>query len=184
MKILFLDIDGVLNHTAFLARVQDDKDFAHLTDFGRYVRMIDPVAVGRLNRIVDATDAKIVISSTWRRLMTAGQLRKALERAGLKSWVFSQTPCLLTPVLRTPFGKVPTGAPAVGSVQRGREIESWLVLRKKKLGVTRFVILDDDSDMEPYMDRLVQTSMKEGLQDEHVEKAIELLGRTPAAEAT
>jgi hypothetical protein len=38
------------------------------------------------------------------------------------------------------------------------------------------VILDDDDDMEPYWDRLVQTSWDgNGLEDEHVERAIELL---------
>jgi hypothetical protein len=39
------------------------------------------------------------------------------------------------------------------------------------------VILDDDADMEPHMDRLIQTSWKIGLQDAHMNRAIKMLGR-------
>lgn len=41
--------------------------------------------------------------------------------------------------------------------------------------ITSFVILDDDSDMEPHMDKLVKTDYRKGLQDEEVQKAIRIL---------
>jgi hypothetical protein len=44
--------------------------------------------------------------------------------------------------------------------------------------VESFVILDDDADMEHLLPRLVQTSMDDGLQDRHVEKAVEILNRS------
>jgi len=41
--------------------------------------------------------------------------------------------------------------------------------------VESFVIIDDDSDMKPFMDKLVQTSFNKGLQQKYVDKAIQLL---------
>jgi hypothetical protein len=35
--------------------------------------------------------------------------------------------------------------------------------------------LDDDRDMEPFLDRLIRTNTQTGLQDEHVEQAIQML---------
>lgn len=39
----------------------------------------------------------------------------------------------------------------------------------------RFVILDDNIDMKPYMDGLVQTDFKRGLCKKDVERAVKLL---------
>lgn len=41
--------------------------------------------------------------------------------------------------------------------------------------IESFVILDDNDDMEPFMDRLVQTSWFAGLTQEDVKKAIKIL---------
>jgi len=57
---------------------------------------------------------------------------------------------------------------------RGMQIKRWLAARG--LENARFVILDDDSDMLPeQLPFFVQTSMKGGLMDHHMEKAIEIL---------
>ena len=53
MKIIFLDIDGVLNCEKTFQR--------HRGAIG-----IDPYLVAIFNRIIFATDAKIVLSSSWR----------------------------------------------------------------------------------------------------------------------
>lgn len=55
-KILFLDIDGVLNseRTSIIYPNQD----IHT--------MPDPVAIGMINTICEKTDCKIVVHSTWR----------------------------------------------------------------------------------------------------------------------
>lgn len=47
MKVIFLDVDGVLNHGKQIEKVEDDK--IHL-----------------LNQIVTATNSEIVLSSDWR----------------------------------------------------------------------------------------------------------------------
>lgn len=52
MKVVFLDVDGVLNNFDLLRRNGFD--------------YIDPVMVGRVGLVVGQAGAKIVLSSTWR----------------------------------------------------------------------------------------------------------------------
>jgi hypothetical protein len=77
LKVIFLDVDGVLNSRGKWAGC----DLANLTDSGT---RIDPLAVARLKRIVDATDAKIVVSSTWRltTLTTSGSISGSMVVCG------------------------------------------------------------------------------------------------------
>lgn len=58
IKIIFLDIDGVLNSRKYINQCVANNIPAD--------DVIDPIAVARLNKITDATGAKLVISSTWR----------------------------------------------------------------------------------------------------------------------
>jgi len=60
MKVIFLDIDGVLNGHEFCE---------HAKSCG-----INPECVCELNRIIAATDAKIVLSSAWRYMVHGGAL--------------------------------------------------------------------------------------------------------------
>lgn len=77
MKIIFLDIDGVLNcHTT---RERD----------GGYVG-IDSRLVAILNRILEETGAYIVISSTWRKFEN---WEKSVEAGGIRK-VIGSTPRL------------------------------------------------------------------------------------------
>ena len=55
MKVLFLDVDGVLNSEAW---------FAVMPDVGMI--SVDPKAVARVLRVVRKTSAAIVLSSMWR----------------------------------------------------------------------------------------------------------------------
>ncbi|MDE6189696.1 MAG: hypothetical protein K2G37_05375, partial [Clostridia bacterium] len=55
MKIIFLDIDGVLNSRAY----DRLRDWNILSD-------IDETRLPLLKKLVDTTGAKIVLSSTWR----------------------------------------------------------------------------------------------------------------------
>ena len=154
MKVLFLDIDGVLNSEVFMRRRLDSQDNA------AWINMLDPEAIERLNHILDTlSEVKVVLSSSWR---SAGkdEIQQALEQRGFRGTLID-----VTPSLETMDGLIWI------SPDRGTEIDTWL----KGKDVESFVILDDDDDMEPHMDRLVQTSWEFGLTDEHVEKIIELL---------
>ena len=97
-----------------------------------------------------------MISSVWRIRFTVAELRGILVKAGFK-------------FPGRVIGKTPRG-----DRQRGFEIKEWL--DHFRLGVEAFVILDDDSDMEPFMDKLIQTDSDEGLTMEDVEKALKILG--------
>lgn len=129
MKVLFLDIDGVLNWDGTTERC------------GRYLG-IDPAMVARFNRIIDAhPDVKIVISSTWRRCdmpldayKNFDELIAYLKSQGLRGDIIGKTPFKM------------------GYIARGEEIKMWFRGEGKALGVEQYVILDDDtSGMAPYV---------------------------------
>ena len=72
MKILFLDVDGVLNSASYFN--------TRLTPRDARPRDIDPMRALLVHRIVEATGAKIVVSSSWR-LHPDGlaEVRKAID---------------------------------------------------------------------------------------------------------
>jgi len=53
MKVIFLDIDGVLNCT----RTENPRKFPYI---------VDSVLLARFTRLIDLTGAEVVLSSTWR----------------------------------------------------------------------------------------------------------------------
>lgn len=151
MKILFLDVDGVLNSLLFF-RTRPRSDY--LSD-----DRLDLQAIERLNRITDETGAKIVVSSTWRLPYVwnnqLAMLIVALQKTGIKGEIIG-----MTPDHQTQYG-------------RGGEIQDWM--NNCGLQIDSFVILDDDSDMDHLTNHLVQTKFVDGLQDNHVEAAIKIL---------
>lgn len=159
IKIIFLDFDGVLTSIDGILRGFKSK-------FGQ--ALIDPEYVARLNRIIDATNAVCVVSSTWRQDHTLIELQQFLDDAGFTGKLIDVTKKLhLSPY-----------KPTERAVCRGDEIQLWLDAEADPgvdSGPVKFVILDDDSDMDNLIDRLVKTSWEHGLQDEHVERAIKML---------
>ena len=77
--VIFLDFDGVLNTEQYQARLaiegKPKKD--------AWGPLFDPRAVANLQKIVEATDARIVISSSWRYVHKLGSLRMMWEVRGL-----------------------------------------------------------------------------------------------------
>lgn len=61
-KIIFLDIDGVLNTKYWYNQM------SRSTPKDKYGYAFDPNAVANLKRIIDETGADIVISSSWKSL--------------------------------------------------------------------------------------------------------------------
>lgn len=150
MKVIFLDIDGVLNN-AFLKET-----IGIIVGIGnKYVK--------RLRKIVDATGAKIVLTSSWREYKTPEgddihweYLVRKLAKEGLTIYDVTKD----------------------RGDNRGYGILQWYTHRD----VTDWVVLDDEEfdDYRPYgiLKHLVKTyyySPDGGLQDEDVEKAIEIL---------
>lgn len=67
-NIVFLDIDGVLNWDG-------SKSFVMARDGFKYLG-IDNIRVKRLAQIVNATDAKIVLTSTWKKDFVVGAYKQ------------------------------------------------------------------------------------------------------------
>jgi hypothetical protein len=149
-RILFLDFDGVLNHTAHFASISPTRSAIQVVSD---MESFDLACIARLNTIVERTGCKVIVSSTWRHEYGRSDLQGHLVRHGYAGKVHGVTPIL-------------SGQP------RGAEIAAWLAAHPP---VDAFAILDDGSDMDPNRHRLVQTSFATGLQDEHVERVIALL---------
>ena len=113
--------------------------------------------VAAFNRIIDQTSARIVISSTWRFGRTDAELGHVLRQQGVHGEIVGSTD-------RDFEGE---GCP------RGSLIQRWLDAQTEK--PDRFIILDDNADMRPLRDRLVQTDSKVGLTDADADKAILML---------
>jgi hypothetical protein len=176
VRVIFLDIDGVLNSESYVLKLEakhrqlGHTDPAPRCDCFKLYRQIDPDAIARLNRLVAVTEAKIVISSTWRKLFDPPELRRTLEEHGLVAEIVGETPDGANdPELRA---SLRDDQLAQHRVFRGNEIDHWL---KRHPEVDRFVILDDGSDMLMHKNRLVQTDCEDGLCDEHVNFAIHVL---------
>jgi hypothetical protein len=160
MKVLFLDVDGVLNSKSYVrraggtfnhgAKILPDMD-PHMA---RNLHMLDPEPCGRLHRILSVTGAKVVLSSSWRYGTTTVEMAELLRLRGCTTHFVGWTPTL----------NLYRG--------RGKEIDAWLKVNPE---VTQFAIVDDDSDMDPHMDRLVKTSWDTGMLDEHADRLIQML---------
>lgn len=147
MKILFLDIDGVL-----IPAKQYTEQFMYC---GLYP---DPATIKALNKIIGETGAKIVISSTLRLGQTIKSLQNLMQEWNINGDVIGMTPYLFK------------------DAKRGHEIEKWMeVFEQEKEKVDRIVILDDKNDMEQYSNYLVKTEFNEGLTEAHADKAIRML---------
>lgn len=173
MKVIFLDFDGVLNNESWMHEVFTAPDRKNLSMFEKDVRELSPDFIRRVLRIIDATGAAIVVSSSWRKLMTLEEIRELFDAAG-----FSQMGLHI--IDRTPTDREvqETGLPRETGIMRGHEIQHWIKEFEKKNGkLTSFVILDDDGDMlDSQLKNFVQTSWQTGIQEEHVSKAIKILG--------
>lgn len=142
MKVIFLDVDGVLNNNDYsMGKIQENK-------------------VKLLKQIVDSTGASLVLSSDWRNWWD-----KPDEDFRLLIELLSKYDMGL--LSKTPITK---------HGYRGAEIHQWLNEWEGET-IERFVILDDNDDMKPYMDRLVKTLHNRGLTKADTEKAKKLLNK-------
>jgi hypothetical protein len=148
MKIIFLDIDGILNcedayragHCQYVEWIWEDGRKDHYQRFCSWSKEL-------LNRLIRETGAKIVISSTWR-LSGIDFMKKVWELEEMEGEIVGITPSMRTKDIRIP---------------RGMEIDYFLendlgfkhvnwdekTQRKymDKSGLENYIILDDDSDM-------------------------------------
>lgn len=164
MKVVFLDIDGVLA--------------TDCTDF----RFFDSSCLRRLKHIVEATDASIVLSSTWRRGRTIENIRGLFSRDGddYGCWVANPVEFPVHRIIGKThyFFQENNDRKERGlSWGRGYEIEFWLEQAAECRGdIESYLILDDDSaDLQTHGEHLLRTDSRKGLLDEDIPKAIKIL---------
>jgi len=165
MKIIFLDFDGVLNHEQFYVK-------RHEADFKGYgehpICEFDFKSVLILNNIIEETDAKVVVSSTWRLGRSINELQSILDSVGFKGEVIDKTPNLRN---------------EGDYVLRGNEILKWIRDNKEVIGqdyheFENYVIFDDDSDMLYWQkDNFLLVDRFVGLTMHVAFKAIRILNR-------
>ncbi len=83
MRVLFLDIDGVLNRTGF-----------HPGESVGLRSWIETELARRLCYVLEATGAGVVLSSDWRQGRELAYLRDELAAAGIECSVLGATPVL------------------------------------------------------------------------------------------
>lgn len=156
MKVIFLDIDGVLNYTDWY---DDDRNPGNLDG---QESDLDPLCVDRIIKICNDTGAKVVISSDWRISWYGTQLR--LGRMGLdENFVIDKTP-----------ERIWIMVPGYDH-SRGAEINDWLSSHPE---CDNYVIIDDRTDFKDnQMGNFIHINHKIGLTDENMNQAIAILNK-------
>ena len=170
-KVIFLDVDGVLNSSRTLYEsisLEDD-------------------LILNLKEIVNKTKAKIILSSSWRLSTEAvAMLIDKLDKFGLAisgmtydgvdlDWLEKYEFDVTKKYLDTKFDYDENRQIKI-THDRGAEIFKWLHDHDD----CAYVILDDEiEDIKPYFNEpvIVKTSYKTGLAKEDVKKAIQILNK-------
>jgi hypothetical protein len=154
MNVIFVDFDGCLNSVSSMI-YNNRLQLLGLSSTPTHASF-NPIACSNLQYVLEeCPDVQVVVSSSWRKRKTLAALQE----------IFKTNNVLPERMIGT--------TPVSVSGYRGKEIESYL---KDHPEVTSFVIIDDDSDMEPYMDRLVKIDSRNGLSFTDAERVIEMLG--------
>lgn len=161
IKVIFLDVDGVLNSYDWRLKNRDK---------GKEIKCLDEEAIKVLSKIVKSSGAKIVLSSSWR--VREGDGYADGDRLYLNILYQKLAKYDMNIFSRTGYIRK--------RKSRGWEIRKWLMDNKKNYNVLSFVIIDDDSDdianhkktLLPYF---VKTSFKDGLLEKHVDKVLHVL---------
>ena len=160
MNVIFLDIDGVLNSPNYTKRYKEMK-----TKKGRTYKNIDDNALNYLKELQNRYDAKIVLTSTWRKwrnLISIDKFKKSIKEDPITEDERTEDYANL----RTLYEKLRLEYDLdlddmTDDLQnRMLEIQLYLLLHKE---IEKFVILDDDDQnfTEMFEEQFVQCC-KEG----------------------
>lgn len=169
-RLIFLDIDGVLNsreHLEFrgtpegrvLRKKLMDK---HKGITGIELVMLDHALVKRFFRFVVSSGCKVVISSTWREGHTSSHFETLFALCGAELPV--GTIIGLTPMLEE-----------LNENRRGNEINQWIVENNYS---GKYVVLDDGDRQFLPDQHLVKTDYSVGLTEEDIQEVREFFAST------
>lgn len=157
--LLFLDVDGVLNHEALYAT-----NAARLPVPTPPVGWLDRACVARINALCERTGAQVVISSGWRRYLGVAGALTTLRAGGLTAKVLGATPVI---------DVLPHDHPDAARLHRWGEIRAWLDAHPE---VTRWVVIDDVELAGVPAGRQVRTDIAVGITDADCDRAAAALG--------
>ena len=174
MKVVFLDIDGVVatEHALYeelrnyyqVETVQEALDSSTYKDL-QYPRIsmfywpFDPRAISQLYRLQKETKCKFVLSSSWRLGQTIEEINKLFAQKGLRVPILDKTDRRL-------------------SSERGEEIAWWI--RDHKDEIESYVIIDDECNhdiIQFHPEHCVNTIFYDGFTKDDCDKAIEILNK-------
>ena len=156
MKIIFLDIDGVLNSSKYEPKTINNQ-----------FRFIDETRMPLLKEIVDKTGAQIVLSSTWRDCWNKDYNLCDNDGKYLTNLFKKYGLTILDTTLVTP-----------NYYQRPKEISVYIA--DAKYNIENYVVIDDDEfDWGYHSDRVVKTNPRNdyGLNENLTQKAISILNK-------
>ncbi len=166
-KIIFLDFDGVLN-TEYYQNYLCYQGLAYQDEYGA---LFAPEAIKQLERIVEATNAKIVIESSWKYLGLEAMQEMWTVRH-LPGQVIDITPSSVSDqwLLSANLDDID---PAMGHC-KGMEIASWLA---DNAGPdARYVIIDDEYViLDSQLPNFILTNPYDGITEELADRAISIL---------
>lgn len=170
-KILFLDMDGVVNSDVEIIKYMNDlidnKCYTrneaveqYKIDFCNMTELIFPVHAKLITKICEETNCNIVWTTTWRLIDEYEDINAAKEMLSRRG---------------IPGERLIDYTPNFICRNRSSEIKEWLNINGKE--VTRFAILDDD-DYAKYNTkngRFFQTSLMNGLTEDIAQDVIKWL---------
>ena len=160
-KVIFLDIDGVLNPKWWISKKPSDK----------YGVFFEANAVANLEKIIVETGADIVISSSWKN-MGFSVVQSMWKDRKLPGKVIDVTPDYMSDKMLLNADLNDTDIDHL--YIRGCEIKGWLELHGAD--VSHYVIIDDMDDVIPeQQSHLVQTDPEIGISDWDATMAIMIL---------
>ena len=166
MKVIFLDIDGVLNHCGYQNEI------------------VDPKKIILLKKLVKLTNAKIVLSSSWRRKYDKdGNLVDDTSYKIIKKILKKYDLEIYSEIENYVSNEVISNEITINDIlnsdtddnDRAIYIVKWLNNHPE---VTSFVILDDFGGWEKYhlTKYVIRTNYWDGgLKETHINKAINIL---------
>ena len=170
MRVVFLDIDGVLNNDPWIAGQDRDRWYEGIQPDKGHLQMCRE-NVAFLGEILALTGAKVVVSSAWRLHHTKEQIGAALRVHGVDADIVGATPSITAR----------PGFYGASPVQRGEEVIDWLADHPEVKG---YVVLDDRTDFDGIEDHLVNTSSFTGLTCDDIDRAVEICLRPCDEEVT
>ena len=180
MKLLFLDIDGVLNSEEYaIWCTENDKGKEYIKNGGNI--FIDKKAVYRIKELCEKYNVRLVISSSWR-IFTLEATKHEFERykdlIPLNKYIVGITPNYIN----------------LDNIPRGKEIDDFLTIVLDKSAQTynialydikffnsdnlniEYCIIDDDKDMlDKQMNNFVHIDNYKGITDNDIENIKQIL---------